>query len=121
MSNPGGNRSRSARVMLPLLLFAGMVGVVVLLAVLHPAKPGVPKAVAGSTIELGARQGADRPRQGRDAGRAGVGPALAGRNLAEELVRMRIAQGKGAMPSGLVAGADADAVVEYLRSVGAVG
>lgn len=212
MSNPGGNRSRSARVALPLLLFAGMVGVVVLLAVLHPAKPGVPEAVAGSAIELGdayrgetvfgqtcagchgelGEGGGVGPRlagssitlalvkeridggkgvmpaglvtggperdvlayvasiiaapapapvsaasvaagkalfaekgcaacHGQGGAGGGVGPALAGRNLAEELVRTRIAQGKGVMPSGLVAGADADAVVGYLRSVGAVG
>ena len=50
----------------------------------------------------------------------GVGPKLAGRGLAEDVVRARIAQGKGVMPAGLVAGADADAVVAYLRSVGAV-
>lgn len=214
MPSAAGNRSRRVLVALPLLLFAGMVGLIVLLAVLHPAKPGVPEAVAGSAIELGdayrgetvfgqtcagchgelgegggvgprlagssialalvkeridngkgvmpaglvsggpekdvlayvasiiaapAPAPAPVPAASVTAGKAlfaekgcaachgqggaggGVGPALAGRNLAEELVRTRIAQGKGVMPSGLVAGADADAVVGYLRSVGAVG
>ena len=209
MSSPGGPRSRRALVVLPLVLFAGMVGATLLLAVLHLAQPGVPKAVAGSAIELGdsyrgetvfgqtcagchgelGEGGGVGPRlngspiplalvkeridggkgvmpaglltggpeqdvlayvasiiaapapspaasaaagqalfaakgcaacHGQGGAGGGVGPKLAGRGLAEDVVRARIAQGKGVMPAGLVAGADADAVVAYLRSVGAV-
>ena len=212
MSSPAGPRSRRALVVAPLLLFAGMVGVTVLLAALHLAQPGVPKAVAGSAIELGdsyrgetvfgqtcaachgelGNGGGVGPRlngspiplalvkeridggkgvmpaglvtggaeqdvlayvasiiaapaaaapsaaavaaglglfaakgcaacHGQGGAGGGVGPKLAGRGLDEQLVRARIAQGKGVMPAGLVAGADADSVVAYLRSVGAVG
>jgi mono/diheme cytochrome c family protein len=195
-------------VAVPLLLFAGMVGLVVLLAILHLAQPGVPKAVAGSAIELGdsyrgetvfgqtcagchgelGKGGGVGPRlngspitltlvkarieggkgvmpagllsggpekdvlayvatiiaapapvasaaagqtlfaekgcaacHGQGGAGGGVGPKLAGRGLAEDVVRARIAQGKGVMPAGIVAGADVNSVVAYLRSVGAVG
>jgi cytochrome c oxidase cbb3-type subunit 3 len=71
----------------------------------------------------GARLFADRCASchGQAGAGGGVGPKLSGAGLPEPFVRTRIAQGQGVMPAGLVKGAEAENVVAYLRSIGAVG
>jgi cytochrome c551 len=81
----------------------------------EPAGPGY----AADGAALFAQSCASCHGQGGAGG--GIGPKLAGAGLAEAFVRMRIAEGKGAMPPGLVTGTEADSVVAYLRSLGAVG
>lgn len=48
---------------------------------------------------------------------AGVGPQLSGSKLDAAQVKMQIMNGKGAMPGGLVSGADLDNVVAYVMSI----
>jgi cytochrome c551 len=52
---------------------------------------------------------------GQDAG--GVGPQLAGQGLDAEYVTMTVMNGRGAMPAGLVSGADLENVVAYVVSI----
>jgi cytochrome c551 len=52
---------------------------------------------------------------GQDAG--GVGPQLAGRGVDETAIRTIVENGRGAMPGGLVSGADEDNVVAYVLSL----
>jgi cytochrome c551 len=52
---------------------------------------------------------------GQDAG--GVGPQLAGQGLDAELVTTTVMNGRGAMPAGLVSGADLENVVAYVVSI----
>jgi cytochrome c551 len=52
---------------------------------------------------------------GQDAG--GVGPQLAGRGLDAEYVTTTVTNGRGAMPAGLVSGADLENVVAYVVSI----
>jgi len=52
---------------------------------------------------------------GQDAG--GVGPQLAGAGLDEATIRTTVENGRGAMPGGLVSGADLDNVVAYVLSI----
>ena len=124
MSSSGGPRSRRALVAVPLLLFAGTVGLVVLLAVLHLAQPGVPKAVAGSTIELGDSYRGETVFGQTCAGchgdlgkGGGVGPRLAGSPITLELVKARIDSGKGVMPAGLLTGGPEQDVLAYVASI----
>ena len=113
-----------ALVAVPLLLFAGMVGLVVLLAVLHLAQPGVPKAVAGSTIELGDSYRGETVFGQTCAGchgdlgkGGGVGPRLAGAPITLALVKARIDGGKGVMPAGLLTGGPENDVLAYVASI----
>lgn len=48
---------------------------------------------------------------------AGVGPQLSGSKKDAAQVKMQIVNGKGAMPGGLVSGADLDNVVAYVISI----
>ncbi len=52
---------------------------------------------------------------GQDAG--GVGPQLSGGGRDAALVEMTVVNGKGAMPGGLVSGADLENVVAYVVSI----
>ena len=124
MSSPAGPRSRRALVAAPLLLFSGMVGATVLLAVLHLAQPGVPKAVAGSAIELGDSYRGETVFGQTCAGchgdlgkGGGVGPRLAGSPITLELVKARIDSGKGVMPAGLLTGGPEKDVLAYVASI----
>ena len=47
----------------------------------------------------------------------GVGPKLAGLGLAEQRIHDQVVNGGGAMPGGLVSGADLDNVVAYVLSI----
>jgi mono/diheme cytochrome c family protein len=82
------------------------------------AEPAATDDVAGGAA-LFAKNCASCHGQGGSGG--GIGPKLAGADLAEEFVRTRIAEGAGVMPAGLVRGAEADSVVAFLRSIGAFG
>lgn len=108
----------------PLLLFAGMVGATLLLAVLHLAQPGVPKAVAGSAIELGDAYRGETVFGQTCAGchgelgkGGGVGPRLNGSPIPLALVKARIEGGKGVMPAGLVSGGAEKDVLAYVASI----
>ena len=108
----------------PLLLFAGAVGLVVLLAVLHLAQPGVPKAVAGSTIELGDSYRGETVFGQTCAGchgelgkGGGIGPRLNGSPITLELVKARIDGGQGVMPAGLLSGGAEKDVLAYVASI----
>ena len=48
---------------------------------------------------------------------AGVGPQLSASKKDAAQVKMQVMNGKGAMPGGLVSGADLDNVVAYLESI----
>ena len=52
---------------------------------------------------------------GQDAG--GVGPQLAGAGLDVETIKTTVQNGRGAMPAGLVSGADLDNVAAYVLSL----
>ena len=108
----------------PLLLFAGMVGATVLLAVLHLAQPGVPKAVAGSAIELGDAYRGETVFGQTCAGchgelgkGGGIGPRLNGSPITLALVKARIDGGKGVMPAGLLSGGAEKDVLAYVASI----
>jgi mono/diheme cytochrome c family protein len=47
----------------------------------------------------------------------GVGPKLAGAGLGTATIRDVVANGRGAMPGGMVSGADLDAVVAYVKNL----
>lgn len=124
MSSSAGPRSRRVLVAVPLLLFAAMVGVTVLLAVLHLAQPGVPKAVAGSAIELGDAYRGETVFGQTCAGchgelgkGGGIGPRLNGSPIALALVKLRIEAGKGVMPAGLLSGGAEKDVLAYVASI----
>ncbi len=95
-----------------------------LLAVLHPAQPGVPKAVAGSVIELGDTYRGETVFGQTCAGCHGElgkggssGPRQNGSPITLELVKARIDAGKGVMPAGLVSGAAEKDVLAYVASM----
>lgn len=48
---------------------------------------------------------------------AGVGPQISNTKLTADQVKTQIMNGKGAMPGGLVSGADLDNVVAYVESI----
>lgn len=52
-----------------------------------------------------------------DGATGGVGPKLAGRAIPADIVIATVAAGRGAMPSGLVAGQDAADVAAYVASL----
>jgi len=115
---------RDARlVVVPLLLFLGVTGTVLVLAGLHLAKPSAP-AVSSQPVVLGdaaagkalfARTCA--PCHGRDGAGGGIGPKLAGADVALAVAKATIDGGAGVMPAKLVAGKKESDVLAYLATV----
>jgi mono/diheme cytochrome c family protein len=111
-------------VVVPLLLFAIVSGGVFTLAKLHLARPGLPHAAAGATVQLGdfyngqtvfsqtcaACHGAD--------GKGGkIGPKLAGVAIPLAVAKAQIDVGGGVMPAGLVSGKKERDVLAYLATI----
>jgi cytochrome c551 len=107
-------------VVIPALLFAGVVGIVFGLAQLHPAKPEASAAsieggdpVRGEALYL--ERCADCHGEG---GRnATVGPDLAGNPISLEEAQAQIETGGGVMPANLVDGAELADVLAYLETI----
>lgn len=68
---------------------------------------------AGKTVFEANCQGC-HPNGGTE---AGVGPQLSGMTLDAATIKMTVQNGRGAMPGGLVSGADLDNVVAYVDSI----
>ena len=68
---------------------------------------------AGKTVFEANCQGC-HPNGGTE---AGVGPQLSGMTLDAATIKMTVQNGRGAMPAGLVSGADLDNVVAYVDSI----
>ena len=110
--------------LVPAALLLAVAGLTFGLAEAHFAKPGVPKASAGSAIELG-----DQYRgqtifsqtcaacHGPNGGGGGVGPKLDGDRIPLSLVVARIEQGNGVMPAGLVKGQQEKDVLAFVATI----
>lgn len=116
-------RRRLARlVVVPLLLFLGVVAVVLTLAELHLAKPGLP---AGSgSVRLGdpyrgqiAFSQKCASCHGQDGKGGAVGPKLAGTPLPLAAAKAQIDNGGSVMPAGLVSGSQERDVLAYLATI----
>ena len=107
-------------VVIPALLFAGVVGIVFGLAQLHPAKPEASAAsveggdpVRGETIYAERCAGC----HGEGGQNATVGPDLAGNPISLEDAQAQIETGGGAMPANLVEGEELGDVLAYLETI----
>jgi mono/diheme cytochrome c family protein len=108
-------------VVVPMLLFAGVSGLVFTLAELHPAKPDT--TAASGTVALGsADEGAVVFRETcagchGPAGGGGIGPRLAGATLSLAEVKAQIDNGGGTMPARLVTGLREADVLAYVAEL----
>jgi mono/diheme cytochrome c family protein len=116
--------SRRRLVLVPVGVFAAVVGLTLALAKLHLAQPGVPKSAAGTAIALGdpyrgqiAFNQTCAACHGQDGKGGGVGPKLQGDKIPLSLVQARIELGKGVMPAGLVSGAQESNVLGYVATI----
>lgn len=107
-------------VLVPLLLFLGVVAVVFTLAELHLAKPGLPSS---GSVRLG------DPYKGQiifsqkcagchgQDGKGGTGPKLAGTPFPLTAAKAQIDNGGSVMPAGLVSGSQERDVLAYLATI----
>jgi cytochrome c551 len=116
--------SRARLVLRPLLLALGVSAVVFVLAKLHLASPGTPKAAGGTQVALGdAYRGETIFGQtcagchGGGGRGGGVGPRLVGDRIALAQVKLQIDRGGGAMPPGLVRGQREKDVLAYVATL----
>jgi mono/diheme cytochrome c family protein len=117
------SRDRFLRlVVAPTLLFVAFAGTAFTLAVLHPAKPSVPKTSAkvkvgdayrGETIFSTTCAGC----HGQGGKGGGIGPPLAGAALPLAAAKAQIDAGGGAMPAGLVKGQQEADVLAYVATI----
>ena len=117
--DPGHGRRPSLLILLAALV--GVSAVVLVLALVSPFSPSgdvgpvaAGNAANGATLFEGKCAGCHGP-QGSG---GGIGPTLAGRALQPDVVAGIIASGRGAMPAGLVSGAERDDVVAYVVELG---
>jgi cytochrome c551 len=107
-------------VVIPALLFVGVVGVVYGLAELHPAKPEASAApAAGGDPARGEALFAEQCAgcHGEAGRNATVGPDLAGNPISLEDAQAQIETGSGAMPANLVEGPELEDVLAYLETI----
>ena len=117
------SNARRRLVVVPLLLFVAISGGVFALAKLAPAKPEPPKV---GSVTIVVRGDAARGRtvfaekcascHGASA-EGGIGPKLAGAPLTVAAAKVRIDNGAGVMPAGLVEDADEADVLAYLDTI----
>ena len=112
----------SRLVVVPVVLLFGIAGVTYALAKWHPARPGVPKAAAGS-VKLGDQYRGQTVFQSSCAGchgmngTGGVGPRLQGLPISIAAVKAQIDNGGGTMPAGVVKGSDEKDVLAYVATI----
>jgi mono/diheme cytochrome c family protein len=94
------------------------------LAKAHLAKPGLPKAAAGSHVALGDPYRGETVFTQTCAGchgaggkGGGIGPRLAGSPISLAVAKAQIDNGGGAMPAGLVKGRAERDVLAYLATI----
>jgi mono/diheme cytochrome c family protein len=117
------SRERFLRlVVAPTVLFLVVSGTALTLALLHPAKPGLPKT--SGNVQLGdsyrgetifSTTCAGCHGQGGKGG--GIGPTLAGAAIPLAAAKAQIENGGGSMPAGLVKGQDEKDVLAYLATI----
>ena len=106
----------------PLVLLFGIAGVTYALAKWHPARPGVPKAAAGS-VRLGDQYRGETVFQSSCAGchgskgAGGVGPRLEGLPISIAAVKAQIDNGGATMPAGIVKGGAEEDVLAYVATL----
>jgi mono/diheme cytochrome c family protein len=123
LDEAGRRRRRLLRlVVVPLILLAAFWGATFALAKLHLAKPGAPKAAAGS-VPLGDPYRGEvsfgqncAPCHG-PAGRGGAGPRLEGDAITIATVKAQIDNGGGTMPAKLVTGKVEEDVLAYVATL----
>ena len=111
-------------IVLPLVVLVSVSGAAFALAKLHLAKPGVPKAAAGTQIELGdAYRGETIFSQtcagchGAGGSGGGIGPKLRGNPISLAAAKARIDGGGGVMPARLVSGRQEADVLAYVATI----
>ena len=107
----------------PLILLATFWGAAFALAKLHLAKPGAPKAAAGS-VALGDPYRGEvsfgqtcAPCHGAGGRGGGIGPRLQGDTITIAAVKAQIDSGGGAMPARLVTGKAEQDVLAYVATL----
>jgi mono/diheme cytochrome c family protein len=123
VSSAEASGSTRKAVMLLLVLLA-VSGCVFVLAKLHLARPGVPKAVAGAKIVLGDfYRGQTTFSQkcaachGSDGKGGPIGPKLDGLSLSLPAAKAQIDGGGSTMPAGLVTGSQESDVLAFLATI----
>ena len=108
--------------LVPALLFVVVSASAFTLAKLHPARPGLPKATAGS-VKLGdlyrgetVYSTACSGCHGDDA-EGGIGPKLAGARISLAAAKAQIDNGGATMPAALVQGRDEEDLLAYLSTI----
>ena len=123
MSSPDPGWPLKRIVLVPLVLFVVVSGVVFTLAKLHPARPEVSAAAAGSVKTGDQYRGetvftSDCAGCHGEGGKGGsVGPTLAGAPITLVAAKAQIDNGGGTMPAGLVSGQDEEDVLAYLATI----
>jgi mono/diheme cytochrome c family protein len=119
-------RRRFRLLVVPAILFAVVSGTVFVLAELHPAKDDGAAAStpagegnAANGEQLFAENCATCHGEGGTGG--GVGPRLAGSEVAIADARSTIENGSGVMPADLVSGQELEDVLAYLETIGGGG
>src|SRR5262245_34363551 len=116
------DRYVSRLVLIPAVLLFGIAGVTYALAKWHPARPGVPKAVAGSVM-LGDQYRGETVFQSSCSGchgangSGGIGPRLQGLPISIAAVKAQIDKGGGTMPAGIVKGGAEKDVLAYVATL----
>jgi mono/diheme cytochrome c family protein len=116
------DRNVSRLLVVPLVLLFGIAGVTYALAKWHPARPGVPKVVAGSVV-LGDQYRGQTAFQSSCSGchgangAGGVGPKLQDLPISIAAVKAQIDNGGGTMPAGVVKGGDEKDVLAYVATL----
>ena len=116
------DRYVSRLVVIPAVLLFGIAGVTYALAKWHPARPGVPKAVAGSVV-LGDQYRGETVFQSSCSGchgangSGGIGPRLQGLPISIAAVKAQIDKGGGTMPAGIVKGGAEKDVLAYVATL----
>ena len=109
-------------VVAPTVLFFLFAGTALALALLHPAKPGLPKSTG--TVEVGDSYRGETIFSTTCAGchgeggkGGGIGPPLAGAAITLAAAKAQIDNGGGAMPAALVKGQQEADVLAYLATI----
>lgn len=117
-------RRRFAMIVRPLALLVAVSAVIFTLAELHLAKPGVPRAAAGTKIALGdsyrgltAFDQTCQACHGEGGKGGGIGPRLIGDKISLAAVKQQIDAGSGAMPPALVKGAAERDILAYVATI----
>jgi mono/diheme cytochrome c family protein len=112
------------RAVMLLLVFLAVSGCVFVLAKLHLARPGIPKAAAGAKVVLGDfYRGQTTFSQkcaachGPDGKGGPIGPKLDGLSLSLPAAKAQIDNGGATMPGGLVTGPQESDVLAFLATI----